>query len=62
MKYSMTCECGHTMTVDAMDDANAKQQMMDMGKKHVQEVHPDMNMSDADMEKMVQDGMKKEGM
>lgn len=62
MKYSMQCTCGQTLTVDAMDDGSAKQQMMDMTRQHVQEAHPDMNMSDADMDKMVTDGMKKEGM
>lgn len=58
MNYSMTCTCGHVMTVDAMDEAEAKTKMMAVGKEHMSTVHPEMTMTDADAEKMVNENMK----
>lgn len=58
-KYSLTCSCGHTYSVDAenRDEAVAKlQEMMDEAtiKDHMESMHPgEPAMSKADVDAMI---------
>lgn len=60
MKYSFPCQCGHVTTVDASDDAEAVTKIMDAGKIHMAEVHPEMSMLEEELVSMVRSGMKRE--
>lgn len=58
-KYNFKCSvCGHVLTADTENDEEASEKLMEMGKKHMEEVHPEMPM-DPEMEKMVKEQMKK---
>ncbi|MEX0621641.1 MAG: hypothetical protein WD187_01455 [Candidatus Woykebacteria bacterium] len=65
MTYSFTCEQGHepkTFTVDAENEDEAVQKLLEQTGPHVAEAHPDMaNMSPAEAEQMIRNGMKAEG-
>lgn len=61
MTYAMTCTCGQTLRVTADDFESAVQKMMDVGKVHGAEVHPNENIPADVMEKNVRSQMKEEG-
>lgn len=61
--HSMNCPvegCPHIIEVHAHDDDQATQQIMQAGKAHFAEMHPDaQEMSPEEMEKMTRENMKK---
>jgi transcription initiation factor IIE alpha subunit len=61
MKYSFTCPaCGHPLTVEAHDDQEAIDKLMDRGETHMQEMHREgFNVSQEQMRGMVRSQMKK---
>lgn len=62
MKYTMQCNCGQVITVDAMDDAAAVEALVVAGKQHMaQTAHPDVpaNMTDDQMRELARSKMKK---
>lgn len=61
MKYAMTCTCGQTLTVDAADQEEAVQNMMEAGKVHAVEVHPSENIPADQVEKNIRATMKPVG-
>lgn len=62
--HSMTCPvdgCNHVIKVHAHDDEEAVQALMEAGKAHFEEVHPDAEgMNPEEMDKITRDGMKEE--
>lgn len=61
MKYSYNCPAGDKMIeVEAMTDDEAVEKIMEEAKKHKMEVHPEMEGTDEEMEKMIREGMIKE--
>jgi len=62
VKYTFKCPaCQKPMIVEAENDEEAVNKLMAEGKKHGEEVHPDMKTDPAEMVKMVKDQMTKEG-
>ena len=63
MTYSFQCQCEKTLTVDAANDDEALEKLMDVGPAHMAEAHPDAPpMSDEEMKNMLRSGMKQGGM
>lgn len=62
MKYSLSCPppCSHKIDVDAQNDDEGINKIMEKAKEHVKEAHPDMPpMSDTQMKEMVRSNMQK---
>ncbi|TSC73078.1 MAG: hypothetical protein G01um101438_101 [Parcubacteria group bacterium Gr01-1014_38] len=60
MTYSFQCQCGQTLSVDAENDDEALDKLMDVGPDHMAAVHPNAPpMSDEEMKNMLRSGMKK---
>ncbi|MDI6857999.1 MAG: hypothetical protein QME71_06760 [Dehalococcoidia bacterium] len=61
MKYSFTCPaCGHPLTVEAQNDEDAVERLMERGESHMLEMHPESsNVSEEEMRGMVRSQMRK---
>ncbi len=62
MKYSFTCPapCNYTISVDARDDDEGLKKIVERGKAHVKDAHPDMPaMTEEQMRAVVRTGMRK---
>lgn len=60
MKYSFTCPaCGHPLTVEAQNDEDAAERLMERGESHMLEMHPESDMSEEEMRGMVRSQMRK---
>jgi predicted small metal-binding protein len=62
MKYSLSCPppCSYKINVDAQNDDEGIDKIMEKAKEHAKETHPDMPpMSDAQMKEMVRSNMQK---
>jgi len=62
MKYSLTCPapCNHAINVDAQSDEEAIGKIVEAGKIHAKEAHPDMlSMTDDQMKGLVRSEMRK---
>jgi len=63
MNYSMTCPnpCNQVIRVDAQNDDEAINKLMEAGKEHLKAKHPEMPpMPEAHMISMLKANMKKE--
>jgi hypothetical protein len=62
MKYSFTCPapCNYEVRVDAQNDDEAVGKIIKTGEGHRKQAHPDMPpMTEEQLKKIVQSGMKK---
>jgi predicted small metal-binding protein len=61
MKYSCQCPppCNYEIKVEANNDDEAVEKIMQAGAVHIKEAHSDVKMSEAQMRSMVRSNMKK---
>jgi predicted small metal-binding protein len=62
MKYTLSCPppCKYTIKVDAQSDDEAIKKIMEKGKEHAKEAHPDMPpMTEDQMKEMVRANMQR---
>jgi hypothetical protein len=62
MKYSLSCPapCNHAMNVEAQNDDEGVAKLLEAGKVHAKQAHPDMPpMTDEQMRGMVRSAMRK---
>ena len=62
MKYSLSCPspCKYTVNVDAQSDDEAIGKIMEKGKAHAKEAHPDMPpMTESQMKEMIRANMQR---
>lgn len=59
MKYTFQCPaCSKALEVDAVDEEDAVNKLMEAGKEHGGEVHKDMNTPPEEMLNLVKTNMK----
>jgi predicted small metal-binding protein len=61
MKYSCQCPppCNYEIKVEANNDDEAVEKIMQAGAAHIKEAHSDVKMSEAQMRSMVRSNLKK---
>lgn len=63
MKYTFTCPiegCPYTQTVEASDKDDAEEKLFEGAKEHAKNVHPERDMSDEEVEEIVENNTREE--